>query len=118
MRKLIGVSAGSLVLYALPYVALAQGSVDSFLVQVQRWVSTLVVILVILAVVVFFWGLIKYLSAVGDEKHKGLMIMFYGILTIFVMVALWGLVGFFAKTLNINPGTAAPAIQVPGQHYE
>lgn len=117
MRKIFGSSALAAATLILPMFASAATLLNT-LALANTFLNALIGLFITLAIVVFFWGLIKYLSAVGDEKHKGLMIMFYGILTIFVMVALWGLVGFFAKTLNINPGTAAPAIQVPGQHYE
>ena len=116
MRKFIGVSLGSAAVSLLPLVASA-ADLGGFLVQVRGWIGMLVAILLTLAVVVFFWGLIKYLSAVGEEKHSGLMIMFYGILTIFVMVAIWGLVAFFAKTLDVPLNTTAPTVTLPGHQY-
>jgi hypothetical protein len=114
-QKVLAPVLGGVSVYLLPLIAGAQATnVDTFLGNVTNWVSLLVGILITLAIVVFFWGLIKYLTAVGEEKHNGLMIMFYGVLTIFVMVALWGLVRFFGSALGNNLlDQSAQTVQLP-----
>lgn len=114
ISTLVG-SGAAVYAYAVPLAASAQGNLDLLLGDAQRWIAVLVGIIVTVAIVVFFWGLIKYLTTIGgEEKHKGLMIMFYGILTIFVMVALWGLVRFFASTFRTPLDQTAPTINLPG----
>jgi len=66
------------------------------------------VLIIGLAVLYFLLGLLKYIQSVGDEtKHKeGITMMTYGIIGIFVMVSLWGLVHVLKSTftgLNNNP---------------
>src|SRR5690606_19331829 len=51
-------------------------------------------ILVGVAVIVFFWGLVQFLFAVGDEKkiEDGKHKIGAGLIGIFVIIAVWGLV--------------------------
>jgi short subunit fatty acids transporter len=57
-----------------------------------------------LAVLFFFYGIAKYILAAGDEKgaQEGKSIMIYGVIAIFVMSSIWGLVAFIGTALNIN----------------
>ena len=68
---------------------------------------------VTLAVVVFFWGLIKYLVNMGGEgKSEGLQYMFYALIAIFVMVSIWGIIGLLQKTFGVGGGGAINPPQV------
>lgn len=52
-----------------------------------------------LALLVFFWGLAKFIARVGgDEKavKEGRDLMFWGILALFVMVSFWGIMAFLS----------------------
>jgi|SRR6185312_6259714 len=71
-------------------------------------VNTALPILIGLAMLAFFWGLVKYIFAAGDaEKAKeGKSIMIYGIVALVVMVSIWGIVNFVASDLGVNNGTA------------
>ncbi|MEK7194350.1 MAG: pilin [Patescibacteria group bacterium] len=94
-----------------PSLALAQGSPDLNNLQVllgsiSRLVSAALPIVVGLALLAFFWGLMKFIFAAGNEESKaeGKSIMIYGIIALFVMVAVWGLVGFIAGSLGVQTG--------------
>lgn len=58
-------------------------------------------LLFILATIVFLWGVILYITAGGDEEKRkeGRNYIIYGLIGLFVMVAVWGivnvLIGFF-----------------------
>ena len=70
-------------------------------------------IVVALALLYFFWGLAKYILAAGDkegEKAEGRAIMIWGILALFVMVSVWGIINVIRDTFNLNNSS----IQVPG----
>lgn len=69
---------------------------------VSRIVNGLLGLLVMVAILAFFWGLIKYLFSMGEEKSEGLKIMFYGVIAIFVMVSIWGLVGLLRTTFGVQ----------------
>jgi len=59
------------------------------------------------AVVVFFWGMVKYMSSLGDEKKRadGKYMMAWGIVALFVMVSVWGLVAIITNTLGLDNTT-------------
>lgn len=109
-----------LALLALPAIAFAQvgqGVVD-IVTAVGNIVRLAVPILVTLAVAVFFWGLVKYIMNANDEgaKAEGKTLMIWGMIAIFVMVALWAILGWFQNLLGItgtiDEGTA-PVVVTP-----
>lgn len=56
--------------------------------------NTLFPIMVGATLVVFFWGLIKFIYAAGDEKKiaDGKQLIIWGIIGLFVMVSIWGII--------------------------
>lgn len=85
---------------------------------ITKLISTLltpaVPILIGLAVVLFFWGLVKYVnSGFGDTKkiEEARNLMIWGIISITVMVSVWGLVKIVQTTFfGGSVPTSAPAI--------
>lgn len=77
-------------------------------------VNTALPILVALAVLAFFWGLIKFIFSQGnaEAKGEGKMIMIWGGVAIVVMVSIWGIVNFVATDLGVNNGSAG-TITIP-----
>lgn len=65
-----------------------------------------------LGVLLFIWGLIKYVTAGGDEKARveGRNYIIYGIIALFVMVSVWGLVSILTNTFF--PGGTIPQLKV------
>lgn len=64
---------------------------------------------IVLAIVVFFWGLIKYIfNREGGEKEgaEGAQLMIWGILAIFVMVSIWGIIGLLRSTFRVTDNAA------------
>ena len=53
----------------------------------------------------FFWGIAKFILAAGDEKKidEGKRLMFWGVIALFVMTAIAGIITLFQDTLGI-PG--------------
>lgn len=93
---------------ALPFIASAQtlGNVDTFVNSIGSLVSTLLPIVVAIALLVFFWGLVKFIFAQGNEEAKAdaKKIMLWGLIALFVMVSVWGLVEFIGTALGIDQG--------------
>lgn len=104
MRRIIGTSVIAVSTLALPLLANAVGLLDT-LNLANRFLNGLVGVFITLAIVMFFWGLIQYLVNVGEEKAKGLQTMFYGVLTIFVMVSIWGIVRLLQTTFSVTSTT-------------
>ncbi len=108
--------------FALPAIAFADpisvnvqgGSSTNTLIQgilsiVKTTLDTIIPIVVVLGVVYFIWAVIQYVT-VKDEEERGLarshMIM--GIIALFVIVSIWGLVGFLATTTGVGQGGTVP----------
>jgi phosphatidylglycerophosphatase A len=63
-------------------------------------INQAVVLVLALALLFFFWGVAKFiLNADNDEKRtEGKKVMIWGIIALFVMVSVWGLVNILANT--------------------
>lgn len=99
-----------------PALASAQlGNVTSLLDSVGNLVRMAMPILVSLGLLAFFWGLVKFIFAAGDEESKadGKKIMIWGVVALFVMVSVWGLVGWLGSALQIQQGGSVNLPQVP-----
>ncbi len=115
MKKVIILAA----LAVAPSVALAQnlGNLETLLRSIGRLVGIALPIVVAIALLVFFWGLVKFIfSAAGDEAHKaGQNLMVWGLVALFVMVAVWGLVRFIGNAIGVSPEQTPQAVPtVPG----
>lgn len=129
MKSLL--KASTLLALASPFIALAAvppGSVtptqpapvsthvDNWITFLSTWVARLAIILIAVAIVVFFWGVITYVIAGADEEKRatGRSLMIYGVIGIFVMVALWGLVYLLGSILGVTVGGGVGTlIQIP-----
>ncbi len=85
---------------------------------VETFLNRLIPLLITLAVVVFFWGLVKYIMSASDEaaKEGGKNLMIWGMIALFVMVAFWGIIGYFQQSLGLSgaiTSTAPPTIELP-----
>ena len=70
--------------------------------------ESVIPLLVTLAVFYFIWGVVKYIQNAGDEEKRkeGAKMMTYGIIALFVIIAMWGLVNVLMGTFNLE--TSAP----------
>ncbi len=96
MKKYI-ISSG-LVMFA-PLVAFAADA-SSILTLVSNLISTAVPIVISATVLWFLWNLFKYMQ--GDKKDEAKDSMIWGIIILFVMVSIWGLVNLLSDTLDLN----------------
>lgn len=74
-------------------------------------INQLIVIVVAVALLVFLWGLAKFIFRVsGDEKavEEGKRIMIWGLIALFIMVSVWGIIGFFQGSLLPGGGPSTP----------
>jgi len=103
-----------------PVFALAQAlntSSNGLFGIISGALAAIVPILMTLALVYFIWGLIKYVMAAGkgdaEESKHGKAIMIWGVVALFVMASVWGLVGILQNTLGLSSSQAAPTINLP-----
>jgi hypothetical protein len=119
-------SAGTITAFLLPFAALADAVASpssgnglfGVLSTIGSLISVVTPLVVALSLLAFLWGLAMYILSLGSSegdknKNKGRDLMVYGILTLFVIVSVWGLVNILKAT--IFPSGAAPsaAPQIP-----
>src|SRR3989344_3391565 len=71
---------------------------------IGRIVKTLLPIVVGIALLVFFWGLVSFIAAAGDETKRGKArgIMIWGVVALAVMLSVWGFVKFLQTSFGIT----------------
>lgn len=86
-----------------------RGLIDDF----KGLVDLVIPIVVSIALLAFFWGLVKFIAKASDEKshEEGKNIMKWGLIALFVMVSVWGIVNFIQRNLGLpeTNGTPIPA---------
>lgn len=97
-------------------------NLGDFLCTILALVNTALPVLVGLAVLVFFWGLVLYIFSIGgegdDKKQKqGRNLMIWGIIAFFVMLSLFGIIRIAQTTFNFqNPNAQIPNVpRIPQQ---
>jgi len=107
LNKIYKISLISLFI-TLPIFASAQLHLtESLLGNAKNIVTnTLVPLVFILALLFFFWGVARYIwSAGSSDKDEGKKIMFWGVVALFVMSSVWGIIAFIQGELKIPKGT-------------
>jgi len=89
-----------------PVFAYAQSGslISDIIYKIVYIFNYLVIIIMALGSVVFLWGVISYITAAGDEVKlaSAKNYITYGIITLFVMAAVWGLVAVLQNTFGIG----------------
>lgn len=94
------------VLAAFPLVSAAQGlsNVKALAEDALDVIAITIAIVFFLAILVFAWGVVKYISAAGDatKVKEARRILWWGIIGIFVLAAMFGIVRFIGSALGIT----------------
>lgn len=96
------------ILMVLPGIAWAASSLADIFKVIDDLILLAVQIGFALAVVAFFWGLALYIFKAGDTSAnaRGLQLMIWGIIALFVMASVWGLVALLQETIGIDNSNA------------
>lgn len=96
-----------LTMYVLPMMAMA-ATIEDVVDSIKDILNAVVPALMILAFVVFLWGVVKFIFAGGDEtKRKDAKhYIVYGLVGLAVMVAVWGIINIVAETFGVETGGA------------
>lgn len=103
VKKLIPLS-----IYFMPLLAAAK-DIQEVIGDIKGILESIIPLLMIIATVVFLWGVIRYITSAGDEDKiaEGRRLIIYGLIGLFVMVAVWGLVQVLVTTFGVG-GTQIP----------
>lgn len=102
MNKLVIFGA----LFFAPAVTFAQGELDnvfSLVNSIRDVVDVLIPLVAALALLYFFWGLAKFILNSDNEEARdsGKHIMIWGVVALFIIVSVWGLVAFIGDAIGI-----------------
>lgn len=89
-----------------PMVSFAQAQgIKGLMLSIGRIVNILIPLAAALALLYFFYGLAKFILNSGDtDSHEsGRQMMMWGIVALFVMVSIWGIVSYIQSDLGIYP---------------
>ncbi|MFZ2593331.1 MAG: hypothetical protein WAX38_00970 [Minisyncoccia bacterium] len=73
---------------------------------VQIFINPIVILIFSLGFMMFMWGLIEFMwkSDSSTAWETGVKHMMWGVVGMFMMVAVWGIIGLIANTLGLTRG--------------
>ncbi len=91
----------------------SSGGLGGVIQRITSLLNALIPFIITLAMVYFLWGVSQFILHGGDEtkRSEGRQTMIYGIIALFVMVSVWGLVALLTNTFGLQ-STVAP--RAPG----
>lgn len=105
MKKVLQKISIASIGFFTPALVFAQGvstrGIEGLLNSIHKIISLVIPVLIALGVVGFMWGIVLYLF--GKNKDDGKQMMLWGIIALFVMTSVWGLVGILRGTLFPQP---------------
>jgi hypothetical protein len=81
-------------------------TVDEFILKLANTVlNPLIKLMFAVAVVVFLWGIIEYIRGAGssDSREQGTRHIIWGLVGLFIMVCVFGILTLFKNTLFALP---------------
>ncbi len=78
-------------------------------------VSDAVLVVAGFALLAFLWGMAKSVFKVGGSEsavEEGRRTMVWGLIALFVMISVWGIISLFQRDLDLTQGS----IILPGEH--
>ena len=97
----------------VPLAASAAGSeIQQILTQTQEVLKILLLIVMTLALIVFVWGIVKFIGAAGNPQKmtQAKYTILYGIIGIAVMAMITGIIAFLQTYFGVTGGVP---IKVP-----
>ena len=120
IKKLIPLSVGFLPMLAMATTLsfskqLGNSGIGKFINDIKGILNAVIPLLMIAATVFFLWGVLQFVTSGGDEEKRkeGRDHIIYGLIGLFVMVAVWGLVGAIQGTFGLRE--TGSGIEVPQQ---
>ena len=104
-----------------PIIAFAAplGGVRGMLVAFKGLLNLTVPVVIGIALIYFLWGTAQFILHAGEQKSRddGKKKMLWGIIALFVMFSIWGILGWIGNTIGIPVSSPSPVFQgdaIPG----
>jgi len=81
--------------------------------EIGSIIEVAVPVFVALALALFLWGLVVFMTKAGDDREKGKQHMVWGVIILFVAVSVWGIVQILQNVFGADGdigGIEAPEI--------
>lgn len=100
----------------LAQAALAQTDIHKLIDKSSTSLTSIMGLLLVLATVVFLWGVIRFIAAAEDprERAKGKSIMALGLVGLTIIACAWGLVAILVQYFGVTetPAPLPPAVPI------
>jgi len=102
--------------YFAPFVVFAQATIQDLLGVVIDIFNIIIPFLITLALIYFLYGVAKYILSQDDDEGRkaSRSIMINGIIALFVIISVWGLVAVLNATFGITAGGGPGGIPTGG----
>jgi len=98
VKKKINLIIPTFVFSFIPLLTFAQGTATSVVQAVTQSIGRLIPVVIGLGLLVFLWGIIKYMTSDSSEgKAEAIKYITNGLIALLVMVAVWGFVSLVAS---------------------
>jgi Type IV secretion system pilin len=90
--------------------------ISNIVASVDGIITAMIPVAVALGILFFIWGLVQFILASGDEsaKDEGKRRMIWGVVALFVIVSVWGLVALLGQLTGVGQTNGFTAVQVQG----
>lgn len=104
VSKKAALALGAVSQLAFPLVVLAD--LNDTIVKFQGYAVQAINFLLVLATLVFLWGILKYITAGGDSAKiaEARSYILWGIIGLAVMASVWAIITYLKDTLGISGG--------------
>jgi tellurite resistance protein TehA-like permease len=115
IKKIIPLGTAILPFTALAAVTELGSRLEDILNDIINILNILLPLLLALGVIVFLWGIVKYITAAGDEEKikEAKKYIVWGLIFLAIMVALWGFVALINNLFGVSPGGSPPGPDFP-----
>lgn len=89
-------------IYLFPLISFAAVNTIADLVNVAiSIIQSIIPILVSIALILFIWGIVKFIlhAGSGNEREEAKDVMFWGLIALFVLFSIWGIIRVLQATL-------------------
>jgi hypothetical protein len=98
----------------LLFAAVGTDGISGLITDVSDIIGKLIPLVIGIAVLVFLWGVLRYVVAKDEDAQKEARgVMLYGIIALFVMVSVWGFVNILGDSIFGNDSSALDAPDAP-----